>query len=290
MDNPTTAMHGHDHLTSTSVPSAISWPAIIAGAVAASALSLVLVLLGSGIGFASVSPWANAGATAGEFTAATAIWLIVMQWLSSAFGGFVTGRLRTRWHSLHTHEVFFRDTAHGLLTWALATLVVAILLGSAMSSALSGATHAAATVGAGAAANKTASSGDNAAADPLAYYIDGLYRTNGRAAGSGDHDVRAETNRIFLADLKDDQFPAEDKSYLTQLVAAKAGISQTDAAGRVDSAIKMAETDKEKAKAAADKARKAAASLAIFTALSMLVGAFVACVAAALGGIERDKY
>ena len=296
MDNPSTGVHSRDHssvtpASVTPVVSAISWTAIIAGALTASVLTVVLVLLGSGIGLASVSPWTNVGATAGAFTAATAIWLIVMQWISSAFGGFVTGRLRTRWHSLHTHEVFFRDTAHGLLTWALATLVVATVLGSAVASSVSGGTHAAAAVAAGAAAGKAGSPGqDTSTLDPLAYYIDNLYRTSGHGTGAADHDVRGETSRIFLTDLKEDQFPGEDRAYLIQLVSAKTGIGQGDAGTRVDNAIKLAEQDKQKAKEAADAARKAAASLAIFTALSMLVGAFVACVAAAIGGIERDKY
>ena len=95
--------------------SAASWPAIIAGAFVAASISLVLFVLGSGLGFAEISPWPGHGATATTFAVTTAIWLIVMQWVSSAAGGYITGRLRTRWHGTHTHEVFFRDTAHGLL-------------------------------------------------------------------------------------------------------------------------------------------------------------------------------
>ena len=104
------------------IVSAVSWPAIIAGAVVAAATSVLLLALGSGFGLASVSPWAG-GASPLTFTVMTAIWLIVMQWVASGLGGYLTGRLRTRWIGTHVHEVFFRDTAHGFLSWALATVI-----------------------------------------------------------------------------------------------------------------------------------------------------------------------
>ena len=95
-----------------SATSAISWAAIIGGAFATAALSLILLALGSGFGLASVSPWPNSGASVTTFTAMTAIWLIIVQWVSSGLGGYLTGRLRTKWVGVHTHEVFFRDTAN----------------------------------------------------------------------------------------------------------------------------------------------------------------------------------
>ena len=118
--------------------SGVAWPAIIGGAFAAAALSLILIALGSGFGLASMSPWSNAGASAATFTVMTAVWLIVTQWLASALGGYLTGRLRTKWVGLHTHEVFFRDTANGFLTWATATVIGAAFLAAAASSVLSG--------------------------------------------------------------------------------------------------------------------------------------------------------
>lgn len=104
--------------------SAVSWSAIWAGAIVASAVSLVLLSLGSGFGLASVSSWPGMGARAETFSVMAGIWLVVTQWISSLFGGYVAGRTRTRWSYLHTDEVFFRDTVHGLLTWSLATVVV----------------------------------------------------------------------------------------------------------------------------------------------------------------------
>src|SRR5471030_496234 len=118
--------------------SGVAWPAIIGGAFAAAALSLILLALGSGLGLASVSPWSNSGASATTFTVMTAVWLIVIQWLASGLGGYLTGRLRTKWVGLHTHEVFFRDTANGFLTWATATVIGAVFLAAAASSFVSG--------------------------------------------------------------------------------------------------------------------------------------------------------
>src|ERR1700726_203541 len=144
--------------------SAVSWRAILGGAVAASATSVVLGLLGLGFGFAVMSPWPNAGATAATFTIVGGIWLIVVQWLSSGIGGFITGRLRTKWANLHTHEVFFRDTAHGFLTWAVAVVLGAFIAASAVSSSVGTATRAAGAAASGAAQGAA-----------RAYDVDALY-------------------------------------------------------------------------------------------------------------------
>ncbi len=107
--------------------STIAWPAIWAGAIVAAGLSLILLALGSGFGLVLASPWPGMGPKPETFTIGAAIWLVVTQWLSSLFGGYIAGRTRTRWNSLHTDEVFFRDTVHGLLTWALATVAIAMV-------------------------------------------------------------------------------------------------------------------------------------------------------------------
>jgi hypothetical protein len=107
--------------------SGVSLSAIVAGTVVAIALTITLGIIGTGFGLASVSVWPGAGASSKAFTVGAGLWLIVTQWLSAACGGYIAGRLRTRWHGLHTDEVFFRDTAHGFATWALATVVVAVV-------------------------------------------------------------------------------------------------------------------------------------------------------------------
>src|SRR6185503_13928484 len=126
--------------------SAVSWAAVIAGALVAVAASLLLMLVGSGIGLSLVSPWSYANPTVTTFAVSSVIWLVVVQWLSSALGGYLAGRLRTRWTGVRSDEVNFRDSAHGLLTWALATVIVASLLTSAVSSIIGGVVNTAATV------------------------------------------------------------------------------------------------------------------------------------------------
>src|SRR6185312_8808226 len=159
--------------------SAISWAAIIAGAFTAAAISLLLLALGAGIGFASTSPWSGAGASAAAFTVGAAVWLIVIQWLSSALGGYLTGRLRTKWVNVHTHEVFFRDTAHGFLTWAVASVVVVAFLASSVSSVVSGGAHIAGNVASGAVPGATQGAASSpSAASSTGYFVDALFRSD----------------------------------------------------------------------------------------------------------------
>ena len=124
-------------MTTTTEASAVSWGAVIAGAVGAAALSLVLFLLGTGLGLAAVSPWGSEGISGTTAGISTIVWVTVVQLLASVLGGYLAGRLRTRWVTVHTDEVFFRDTAHGFLAWAVATLLMATLLSSAIAAAVS---------------------------------------------------------------------------------------------------------------------------------------------------------
>ena len=253
--------------------SSISWAAVIAGAFAAAALALVLLALGAGFGLASVSPWYNSGASAKTFTVITAIWLIIVQWLSSGLGGYLTGRLRTKWVDVHTHEVFFRDTAHGFLAWAVAAVIGASVLAFAMSSLLNGG-----AVPSGETNQRAVQ------ANPLAYRVDNLFRSEHPDAtpNASDKDVRAEATRILSTDVISGDVPASDRAYLVQLVSGRTGLSQADAEKRVDEAIA-------KTKADADTVRKTGAYVSIYTAVSMLIGAFIASAAAALGGRHRDE-
>lgn len=262
--------------------SGVAWAAIIGGAFVAAAVSLILVALGSGLGLGAASPWPGAGATATTFAVTTAIWLVIVHWLASGFGGYLTGRLRAKSVGLHTHEVFFRDTAHGLLTWATATVVAVVLLGSG----------AAALVDARAKATASGSTQDAARgsslADPMPYFVDKLYRSNQAAAV--DQDTRQETSRILAAGLGAGDVPPADRAYLSQIVASKTGLSQTEAQQRVNDVVAQAKDAETKARQAADTARKAGAYLSLFTALAMAIGAFIAAVAGALGGSHRDEW
>jgi hypothetical protein len=278
--------------TVESSTSGVAWPAIIGGAFAAAASSLILLALGSGFGLASVSPWSNSGASLTTFTVLTAIWLIIVQWFSSGLGGYLTGRLRTKWTGLHTHEVFFRDTANGFLSWAVASVIVAAFLASAVTSMMSGATQVAAGAasgGAQGAAQQSARSGGDLA-DPAGYFIDGLYRSDRPNPNASTQDVRSETARILTMGVRNGEVSPPDKAYLAQLVAARTGLSQADAAKRVDDVIAQAKAAELKARKAADAARKAGSYLSIFIGLSMLIGAFIASAAGALGGRQRDEH
>src|SRR5712671_1340642 len=98
--------------TSEASSSAVSWAAILGGAAAGAALSLILAALGAGAGFSSVSPWASHGASARTVGAGAILWVVITQFLASAMSGYLAGRLRTKWVNVHTHEIYFRDTAH----------------------------------------------------------------------------------------------------------------------------------------------------------------------------------
>src|SRR5688572_9143112 len=150
-------------MTSTS-EGAVSWGAVAAGAVGAAALSLVLFLLGTGLGLAVVSPWASERISGTAASVSTIVWITVVQLLASALGGYLAGRLRTRWVTVHTDEVFFRDTAHGFLAWAVATLLMATLLSSAIGTAISTGLKAGGEV------TKSADAG-------LGYFVDSIFRT-----------------------------------------------------------------------------------------------------------------
>jgi hypothetical protein len=261
--------------------SAVSWPAIFAGAVIATAATLILMALGSGVGLASISPWSNHGVAVTTFAVTGAIWLILTQWISAGLGGYIAGRLRTRWVGTHTHEVFFRDTAHGLVTWAVATVLVAMVLSSSVRSGVGAAGHAAA---------EAASGGTQGAMQSSAYSLDKLFRSTGAASGAPSTDPRIETEHIIANALAAGSVPDTDRAYLVDQVAARTGVSQADAQARVDAFIASVMQAQEKLKADADAVRKAAAKTSIFLALSMLVGAFIASVAAALGGRLRDEH
>ncbi|UCI31301.1 hypothetical protein [Mesorhizobium sp. B4-1-4] len=282
-------------VSTESSASAISWGPIIAGAFAASTLSFMLMLLGSGLGLTMVSPWSGSGASITTFAVSSAIWLVVVQWLSSGVGGYLAGRMRTRWVDIHTDEVFFRDTAHGFLSWALATLLVVGVLGSALTSILGSGVQAASTVVSGAAMGASAGNAGSASADnATSYFVDSLFRPadpSKLAAANPQNDAAAasQASRILIASAAAGEISADDKTYLSQLVAARTGLSEADAKARVDAILAKAQDAKVKAKQAADTARKASATFALLGALSLVVGAFIASAAAALGGRQRDE-
>jgi hypothetical protein len=271
--------------------SGVSWAAVAAGAVAAAALMLLLVAFGAGMGFSAVSPWNDSGVSASTFSVATGIYLVLVGVMSSAVGGYLAGRLRTKWVGVHSNEVFFRDTAHGFLAWAFATLISATALATTTAYLANGT-----AAGIGGASAQTARS-----VNPSEIYVDKLFRStpavpaaaapaaateNAPAAGSANagnsYQARAEVLRLWTADFRTDQdLGANDKAYVAQVVAARTGMSQADAEKRVNDVVTEAKT-------ALDKARRAAAKLSFWLTAALLFGAFAASLAAAEGGALRD--
>jgi hypothetical protein len=262
--------------TDTGEPSVagVSWPAVAAGAIVSCALTLVLLAFGIGLGLSVVSPWSGAGVSATTFKIGTGLYLIVIAMLSSSIGGYIAGRLRTRWVGVHSDEVYFRDTAHGFIAWAFASVLGAVLLASPASSLIGGAAS-----GTTQAATSAASQGG-----PMDGYVDTLLRPNAPAAQSAGNaaDSRGEIVRLFTSSFRNggDLKPA-DREYVSKVVAARTGLSQADADKRVNEVVTQAKTD-------IDAARKASAQLAFWLTASLLIGAFCASLAATEGGGLRD--
>jgi hypothetical protein len=285
--------------------SGVSWPAVFAGAFAAAALSLILLALGTGLGFSAVSPWANTGVSGTAIGSAAIVWLILMQIISWSLGGYLAGRLRTKWTAIHTDEVYFRDTAHGFLVWGVGTVLTAAFLASAASAMIGGVARGGASA-AGTTAGISAAEGAGRTADPSAYFIDSLLRTPPPSttvepnqvlsptstvppSGSAQYSsaansaaTRGEVAVIFANDLRQGNLAPEDKTYLGQVVAARAGISQADAEQRVANTFAQMQQ-------AADAARRAVAHTSLWIFLALLIGAFCASVAATFGGAQRDQ-
>ncbi len=279
-----------------SARSGVSWAAVIAGGVTASAVAMILLLLGSGLGLALISPWAGSGVSVAGFTVFSAIWLIIVQWVSAGMGGYMAGRLRTKWVAVHTDEVLFRDTAHGFLSWALGVLVTAMVLAFASGALVSNGTHLAAQ----------AASGPNIS---NRYFVDLLFRQNANPALSNgsalatppplpapgtplitDQQMRTEATDILAEAVATGSVPQADSLYLAQLVSQRTGLPPADAQARVADILSREQAMVRAAKHAADASRKAASAAAIYSFVALLIGAFIASVSGAIGGRLRDKY
>jgi len=252
--------------------SGVSWGAVIGGAFVAAALSLIMLALGAGFGLSAISPWSNVGASSYAVVTLGIIWLIVTQIVASSMGGYLAGRLRTRWQSLHGDEVHFRDTANGFLAWAVALVVTVAFLASAATTMAGGAAEVRVA--------RTAQQGDDLAEH--AYFVDRLFRADHPGATTeANASVRAEAGRILANSLRQKEASGSDNSYLAQLVAAKTGLNQNDAEKRVSET--MAE-----ARLSVESLRSITARILLWTFLALLMGAFCASYAATIGGRQRD--
>jgi hypothetical protein len=265
-----------NHYPETSVrtdenSSGVTWPAIAAGAFSTAALSLILLALGTGMGLSAISPWSNSGLSSSSVGTAAIIWLIVVQIIASAIGGYLAGRLRVKWAAVHTHEVFFRDTAHGFLVWAVG-LVISVVFFAALTTAMA----------TGVARNTSGNLGESGAvATGNGYFVDSLFRTDRPSTDQNDSSVRAEAGIILAHALRQSDLSVEDKTYLAQLVASRTGLNPAEAAQRVSDTVAGA-------RQAADAAREAVAHMLYWLFVALLIGAFCASFAATIGGRQRD--
>ena len=268
--------------------SAVSWAAVIAGAVIAAALTITLITGGTGLGFLAISPWHNDGVSGTSLAIGTIVWLMVTQIIAYGIGGYVTGRLRTKWSDVHADEIYFRDTAHGFIVWALSSIVGVVLLSSVAASMISGTAQAGATV-AGTSAGVVSAAAINSDDEfSLDYYTDTLLRSKNQSRA----DNHKEVSTILTRSLVRGELAADDKDYLISVVAQRAEISEAEARARlqevVDSAKQAVDKLETQAREAADDARKAAAIFALWAFASLLLGAFVASLAATIGGRARE--
>ena len=276
----------------------LDWAAIIGGIVLSSAISLLLLTFGSAVGL-SFANFHNATGVAPIWVAiAAASWLLWVQISSFMAGGYLTGRMRRRFHDATEHESDVRDGAHGLLVWAGGLIVSAIIIvggvgsaATAIGNAVGTATTAASNVAQGAAANPQAANAVGSL-NPQAYVTDQLFRLPaGAAAPQGTTtDFRGEAGRILATSAASGTaVSADDKTYLGQLVAQNTGLPADQANARVDQVLKSIDDAKAKAADAAESARKMAVLAAFLTAASLLVSAVGGYWAAMKGGRHRDE-
>jgi hypothetical protein len=275
-------------------PSYVEWPAVFAGAVLAAALSFVLLTFGAAIGLTATSPWPGSGLSAKFIASIAVFWILAQQIGSLIIGGYVAGRMRTRWAE-RGDEAEFRDGLHGGLVWAVAVLIsAALLFATAGAAARTGAEIA------GKAASSVA-----ATSEPIDTVIDAMLRPTVTAQGPaatqppgaapgqqapraraatppGGDDARSEISRILASSVASGGLTPENRAYLSQVVAQRAGISQQEVERRVDSAINGA-------REAADKARKAAILAGFVTAAGLVLSLGAAWWAAMKGGHHRDN-
>lgn len=275
--------------------SAVSWAAILAGAAGAAALSLILVILGTGFGFTAVSPWSMEGVSVAKVGFAAILWLSFTQLAASGMGGYLAGRLRIKWAAVHTDEVYFRDTAHGFLTWAIATLLTAALLTTAVGTVVSGAASAGGKAIDTAATLAATDDSNGESNQTIGYFIDSMFRSNQPSSATQSSEAETppgEVVRIVLQALRTGNLEQQDERYIAQLVTQRTNLNQQAAAQRVATSFSQLQTALDEvetsAREAADEARKATAYAALWMFIALLMGAFTASLMAVYGGRQRD--
>lgn len=271
-------------------PRYVEWGPVIAGAVAASAISFVLLAFGAAIGLSATSAWPDRGISLPVTFILFAIWVALVQAGSFAAGGYIAGRLRSGWDG-PLIERQFRDGAHGFLVWGVGVLIGAVLAAGTIVGTARTAIESGATVTAGAAA-RTGQPGETVAMTPADYAVDYLFRPGPGPTPAGaalGPPPRAEAVRIMVAAIRDNAMSPRDRAYLAQVITMRTGMPPAEAERRVDEAYAEAKAAEAKVRAAADRARKAAALAGFLAAAALAVGCVAACAGAAIGARHREE-
>lgn len=262
MVTPTTSVGA-----SSPAPGYLHWPAIISGALAATAVSFILFTFAAGLGLAVASPtpsWRDGSVALGLLSG---LFILLTTVASFGFGGYVTGLLRSPWSAVAEHE--FRDGIHGLLMWALAVAMGAFL----------------AAVTAAALASRSAPAAmvpNTTTGEPIiAYDLDRLFRSEKPVPAADLSYSRAEASRIALAASGRPGIRPEDRTHLARVVGGRTGIAAGEAERRVDEFVGASSS-------AIKRARRSVIIIAFMTATGLLLGAAIAWIGAALGGSHRD--
>lgn len=263
----------------------LDWPAVFAGAVVASAISLVLIAFGSAVGLSLTSPFENTGMSAVGLAIALGLWLVWVQVSSFMAGGYITGRMRRRAHDASEHESDVRDGMHGLVVWGAGVVFGALLIASGVGGAAN--TVASAT---GGAAQAAVESMGNAGADanPLSYAVDTAFRSN-RADPADGADARTAALAIVARGIANGEVPEADRTYLAQVVAAQTGVPEDEATARVDTMVTDAQQAADEVAEKAERAKNFAVIAAFVAAASLALSAAAAYWAAGMGGRHRDE-
>jgi hypothetical protein len=261
----------------------VEWGAVFAGAVLAAALSFVLLTFGSAIGLSATSPWPGSGLSAKVIASIAVFWVMAQQIGSVMAGAYVAGRMRSRWHEIG-HEAELRDGLHGALVWAVGVLISALLVfATAGAVARTGADLV------------SKAAGSMASSDAMDIVLDTMLRPTGQATAQsapasptgaparaqGADEARAEMSRVLASSVTSGSITPESRTRLAQLVSQRTGLSQQDAERRVDEAVNAA-------RAAADKARRAAILIGFVTAAGLIISLGAGWWAAIRGGQHRD--
>lgn len=260
----------------------VDWPAVLAGTVVATAISLVLLTFGSSLGLSLTSVEPGEGVSLFWLAVIAALWLLWVEVSSFLAGGYLTGRMRRRHGDATEHESDLRDGSNGLVMWA-----VGVLLGAAIAFWGIGGTISATTSAAGAAGTVVSQIADTFDADSL--LVDRALRGGPAATGPVDPEIRSEVGRILLSTLGDGELDQGDRDYLVSIISARAGISQEEAGQRIDQIVEQGRQLEADVIAAAESARRVGVLAAFLAAAALLVSAVAAYFGAALGGKHRDE-